>query len=107
MGTDNDDDRPLIMCEYAHAMGQQLRNLATTGRDSVESCLQGGFIWEMLDHGILRTTDDGETYWAYAGTRRQPNDGNFVLMACSGRTGCHTRQCGSEAAIPTGPGHGG
>jgi len=74
------DYRPLIMCEYAHAMGNSCGNLADYW-EAIRSNhgLQGGFIWEMLDHGILRTTDDGEEYWAYGGDfGDQPNDANFV-----------------------------
>jgi len=41
--------------------------------------LQGGFIWEWIDHGIRRTTEDGADYWAYGGDfGDEPNDANFV-----------------------------
>ncbi|MGI8868874.1 MAG: glycoside hydrolase family 2 TIM barrel-domain containing protein [Mycobacteriales bacterium] len=75
-----DDYRPLIMCEYAHAMGNSCGNLADYwSAIRTHHGLQGGFIWEMLDHGILRTTDDGREYWAYGGDfGDEPNDGNFV-----------------------------
>lgn len=75
-----DDYRPLIMCEYAHAMGNSCGNLADYW-DAIRSHhgLQGGFIWEMLDHGIAITTETGETYWGYGGDfDDEPNDGNFV-----------------------------
>jgi beta-galactosidase len=74
------DHRPLIMCEYAHAMGNSCGNLADywTAIRSHHG-LQGGFIWEMLDHGIAITTENGETYWGYGGDfGDEPNDGNFV-----------------------------
>ncbi|WP_020574870.1 glycoside hydrolase family 2 TIM barrel-domain containing protein [Actinopolymorpha alba] len=78
--TTTDDHRPLIMCEYAHAMGNSCGNLADYW-EAIESHhgLQGGFIWEMLDHGIRKTTEDGRTFWAYGGDfGDEPNDGNFV-----------------------------
>ncbi|MGW5362428.1 glycoside hydrolase family 2 TIM barrel-domain containing protein [Actinopolymorpha pittospori] len=74
------DFRPLIMCEYAHAMGNSVGNLLDYWQ-AIESHhgLQGGFIWEMLDHGIQKTTEDGRTYWGYGGDfDDHPNDGNFV-----------------------------
>ncbi|MGH2409744.1 MAG: beta-galactosidase domain 4-containing protein, partial [Chloroflexota bacterium] len=41
--------------------------------------LQGGFIWEWMDHGIRRTDPSGHPYWAYGGDfGDQPNDQNFV-----------------------------
>ena len=73
------DRRPLIMCEYAHAMGNSCGNLKEYW-EAIESHhgLQGGFIWELLDHGIKTTTPDGRTYWAYGGDfGDQPNDTNF------------------------------
>lgn len=73
------DDRPLIMCEYAHAMGNSCGNLADYW-DAIRSHhgLQGGFIWEMLDHGISLSTEDGREHWGYGGDfGDEPNDGNF------------------------------
>ncbi len=72
-------DRPLIMCEYSHAMGNSNGSLAdywavfehTPG-------VQGGFLWEWKDHGIRQRVDGG---WrlAYGGQFGDvPNDGNFV-----------------------------
>lgn len=70
---------PLIMCEYSHAMGNSNGTLADTW-DAIESTpgLQGGFIWEWWDHGLLQTLADGTTRWAYGGDfDDEPNDGNF------------------------------
>jgi beta-galactosidase len=74
-----DRKRPLIMCEYSHAMGNSNGSLADYW-DAFEKYpgLQGGFIWEWLDHGI-KQTKDGQEYWAYGGDfGDQPNDLNFV-----------------------------
>lgn len=52
--------RPLIQCEYAHAMGNSNGTLADTWA-AIEATpgLQGGFIWEFWDHGILQRVNDG------------------------------------------------
>ena len=74
------DPRPLIMCEYSHAMGNSNGSLADYF-DAFEKypSLQGGFVWEWLDHGIKQTAPDGQTYWAYGGDfGDEPNDINFV-----------------------------
>ena len=71
---------PLIMCEFSHAMGNSNGTLAEYW-DAIESTpgLQGGFIWEFWDHGLVQTLPDGRTHWAYGGDfGDQPNDGNFV-----------------------------
>jgi len=73
-------DRPLIMCEYSHAMGNGSGTLAEYW-DAIESTpgLQGGFIWEWRDHGLVQTLPDGSTRWAYGGDfGDEPNDGDFV-----------------------------
>ncbi|CAN5476659.1 hypothetical protein BH24CHL9_BH24CHL9_08920 [soil metagenome] len=70
---------PLIMCEYSHAMGNGSGTLAEYW-DAIESTpgLQGGFIWEWCDHGLVQQLPDGGTRWAYGGDfGDQPNDGDF------------------------------
>ncbi len=70
---------PLIMCEYSHAMGNSNGTLAEYW-DAIESTpgLQGGFIWEWWDHGLVQTQPDGSQRWAYGGDfGDEPNDGNF------------------------------
>jgi len=71
---------PLIMCEYSHAMGNSNGTLDEYW-DAIESTpgLQGGFIWEFRDHGLVQTLPDGRTRWAYGGDfGEQPHDGTFV-----------------------------
>ena len=73
--------RPLIMCEYSHAMGNSNGTLAEYW-DVIERTpgLQGGFIWEWFDHGLEQRLPDGSTRWAYGGDFGDlPNDGNFCL----------------------------
>ncbi|MDU0355129.1 glycoside hydrolase family 2 TIM barrel-domain containing protein [Paraglaciecola aquimarina] len=74
-------NRPILMCEYAHAMGNSLGNLAeywdiVRDRDNVI----GGYIWDWIDQGIETQNDKGQTYLAYGGDFGDtPNDSNFCL----------------------------
>ena len=77
--TSSKADRPLIMCEYSHAMGNANGTLAEYW-DVIESThgLQGGFIWEFWDHGPVQTMPDGSTRNAYGGDYGEAkHDGNF------------------------------
>ncbi|MFI9798953.1 glycoside hydrolase family 2 TIM barrel-domain containing protein [Streptomyces sp. NPDC052302] len=52
--------RPLIQCEYSHAMGNSNGTLADFWAAVEETPgLQGGFVWEFWDHGILQRLGDG------------------------------------------------
>ena len=79
-GPDYPDRRPIILCEYSHAMGNSNGSLSDYWAAFEEyKALQGGFIWEWCDHGIAQTTESGEKYWAYGGDfGDEPNDLNFV-----------------------------
>ncbi len=73
-------EMPFILCEYAHAMGNGPGGLLEYW-DAIYKYprLQGGFIWEWIDHGIRTHTPDGVEYFAYGGDfGDEPNDGNFV-----------------------------
>lgn len=73
-------DRPLIMCEYSHAMGNSNGSLADYW-DVILSTpgLQGGFLWEWKDQGLRQSLADGRTRLAYGGQfGEEPHDGNFV-----------------------------
>lgn len=79
----NDPKRPLIQCEYAHAMGNSVGNLQDYW-DVIEKydVLQGGFIWDWVDQGLLTKNKKGEKYWAYGGDlggADYQNDVNFCL----------------------------
>jgi beta-galactosidase len=76
-------DRPLVLCEYAHAMGNSVGNFKDYW-DVIEkhSVLQGGFIWDWVDQGLVKTAEDGTEYWAYGGDFGPvdvPSDGIFCL----------------------------
>ncbi|HHS13437.1 MAG TPA: DUF4981 domain-containing protein [bacterium] len=74
-------DRPLIMCEYAHAMGNAVGNLADYW-EAIHAYphLQGGSIWDWVDQGLLKTDEQGRPFYAYGGDYGdEPNDGNFCI----------------------------
>jgi len=69
-------DRPLILCEYAHAMGNSVGNLQDYwAAIETHDHLQGGFIWDWVDQGLLK-----EVPKAFRVTdRRNPNLTGVVL----------------------------
>ncbi|HPM19219.1 MAG: DUF4981 domain-containing protein [Bacteroidales bacterium] len=80
---DPKNDRPLIMCEYAHSMGNSTGNLQDYW-DVIEKypLLQGAFVWDWVDQGLLKTDANGINYWAYGGDYGEegiPSDGNFCI----------------------------
>lgn len=63
-----DENRPIILCEYAHAMGNSLGGFAEYWQAfRTHPRLQGGFIWDWVDQGLDKHSDDGTHYWAYGG----------------------------------------
>ncbi|MTI38719.1 glycoside hydrolase family 2 TIM barrel-domain containing protein [Fulvivirga lutimaris] len=75
--------RPLIQCEYAHAMGNSVGNLQDYW-DVIEQydIMQGGFIWDWVDQGLLTKNEKGEEFWAYGGDLGGydfQNDDNFCI----------------------------
>lgn len=75
-------DRPMIMSEYAHAMGNSMGNFKEYW-EVIEKydILQGGFIWDFIDQGIL-TEKKGRKIYAYGGDfgpEGTPSDGNFLI----------------------------
>ena len=77
--------RPLIMCEYAHAMGNSMGNFKEYW-DEIERhpVLQGGFIWDYVDQALYKVNSTGDTILAYGGDwgpEDIPSDKNFL---CNG-----------------------
>ena len=75
-------DRPLILCEYSHAMGNSCGNLAdywVAIRQYRQ--LQGGCIWDWVDQGLRKVDPEtGKEFWAYGGDfGDKPNDRNFCI----------------------------
>ena len=78
-----ESSRPLIQCEYAHAMGNSLGNFQDYW-DAIEKypLLQGGCIWDWVDQGFLEKDKNGKAYWTYGGDYGKigtPSDGDFCI----------------------------
>lgn len=80
-----DTKRPLIQCEYQHAMGNSNGNFRDYWMDIMaHDKLQGGFIWDWVDQGLATTDEQGRKYWVYGGDlggHRWTHDENFC---CNG-----------------------
>ncbi|HKX45156.1 MAG TPA: glycoside hydrolase family 2 TIM barrel-domain containing protein, partial [Planctomycetota bacterium] len=76
-------ERPLILCEYSHAMGNSCGGLADYwAAFRRHRGLQGGFVWDWKDQGLACVDEAGRPYWAYGGDFGDvPNDANFC---CNG-----------------------
>lgn len=76
-----ENNKPLFLCEYSHAMGNGPGDL----KDYWEVMykypkLMGGCVWEWCDHGIKAATAQGKEFYAYGGDfEDKPNDGNFCI----------------------------
>jgi len=74
-------EMPFILQEYAHAMGNGPGGFLEY-RELFEKYprLQGGFVWEWIDHGFPKKTEDGRVYYAYGGDfGEEVHDGNFII----------------------------
>ncbi|MDW3229586.1 MAG: glycoside hydrolase family 2 TIM barrel-domain containing protein [Acidobacteriota bacterium] len=78
-------DRPLILCEYAHSMGNSTGNLQDYW-DVIEKypVLQGGFIWDWVDQGFAKRNQKGELFWAYGGDYGPPGTPSDDNFCCNG-----------------------
>jgi len=76
-----DETRPIILCEYSHAMGNSLGNFNDYWQAFRERPrLQGGFIWDWVDQGLEKRSVDGRRYWAYGGDfGDEINDRQFCI----------------------------
>lgn len=75
----NNPQKPFILCEYSHAMGNSCGGLHVYW-DIFEKypVLQGGFIWDWIDQAIRVTGEDGVEKMLYGGDfGESPHDGNF------------------------------
>ncbi len=85
--------KPLIMCEYAHAMGNSTGNLNDYW-DVINNnkFLQGGCIWDWVDQSFAKKTPKGDTCWLYGGDfdilNNVPSDTNFC---CNGLVSSNRR----------------
>lgn len=76
-----DPDRPMIICEYSHAMGNSNGNFQAYWDTMARyPQMQGGFIWDWVDQGLLKLTPSGQPYYAYGGDFDDASpDSNFCL----------------------------
>ncbi|MGG6494760.1 UNVERIFIED_CONTAM: beta-galactosidase subunit alpha, partial [Bacteroidetes bacterium 56_B9] len=78
---DKKTDKPLVLCEYIHAIGTGPGNI----KEYIDAfykyhALQGGWVWEWANHGLLTKTKDGKEFYGYGGDFGDfPNDYNFVM----------------------------
>lgn len=76
-----DIHRPLILCEYAHAMGNSVGGLADYWKIfKSEPMAQGGAIWDWVDQTFYERDSAGRWYWAYGGDygpKGVPSFGSF------------------------------
>lgn len=78
---DEENKKPMFLCEYSHAMGLGPGDIG----DYMElfekyDKLMGGCIWEWCDHGIQTGMKDGRPVYAYGGDFKEtPHDGNFCI----------------------------
>ena len=72
-------EKPYILCEYAHAMGNSCGDLIGYTKFAYEDELyQGGFIWDYIDQAIIKKDRFGNDLAGYGGDfDDRPNDGNF------------------------------
>lgn len=76
-----EETRPLILCEYAHAMGNSLGGFAKYWQAfRAFPRLQGGFVWDWVDQSLTRYDQNGQPWQAYGGDfGDKPNDRQFCM----------------------------
>ncbi len=76
-------EKPVILCEYAHAMGNSIGNFKEYWDAFYRHPrMQGGFIWDWVDQGLYKEMPDGTTIFAYGGDYGPPDtpsDNNFLI----------------------------
>lgn len=79
---DSHPDKPFLMCEYGHSMGNGPGDLEDYFQlIEAEDGMCGGFIWEWCDHGIYKgIAPNGKSMYWYGGDHGEyPHDGNFCM----------------------------
>lgn len=82
------EKRPFIWCEYSHAMGNSNGNFADNWewiRSTPQA--QGGFIWDWMDQGLQKISEDGSLYYGYGGDFEPDgvyNDNNYCANGIIG-----------------------
>lgn len=79
---DNEKEKPFILCEYIHAMGNGPGD-AEDYQQLIEKYdnFVGGFVWEWCDHAVyMGKTNEGKPKYYYGGDFGEfPQDGNFCM----------------------------
>ncbi len=75
------EQRPLILCEYAHAMGNSFGGFAKYWQAFRQyPRLQGGFVWDWVDQSLTKYDENGKAWSAYGGDFGDtPNDRQFCM----------------------------
>ena len=79
---DSNPDKPFIMCEYCHAMGNGPGDLEDYfALINTEDTMCGGFVWEWCDHAVYKgISPNGKKMYYYGGDHGEyPHDGNFCM----------------------------
>ena len=79
---DSDPDKPYLMCEYSHAMGNGPGDLEDYWKFiQANEVMSGGFVWEWCDHAIYKgQAPNGKPMYWYGGDHGEyPHDGNFCV----------------------------
>jgi beta-galactosidase len=76
-----EEKRPLVLCEYSHAMGNGPGDLEAYWTHMYqEPKSMGGFVWEWTDHSVTQYTEGGVKYYTYGGDFNEyPHDGEFCV----------------------------
>ncbi|CAI4217406.1 unnamed protein product [Parascedosporium putredinis] len=81
MAEEKEWKKPLVLCEYVHAMGNGPGGI----KEYIDAFykyprLMGGFVWEWANHGLKTKNAEGEWYYAYGGDwGDDPHDGHFCM----------------------------
>lgn len=74
-------EKPFILCEYSHAMGNSNGGLHKyVELEKKYSMYQGGFIWDYIDQSLMKKDSFGKEYLAFGGDfGDRPTDYNFCI----------------------------
>jgi beta-galactosidase len=78
---DWDGKKPLLLCEFIHSMGNGPGNI----KEYIDlfhkyPCLQGGWVWEWANHGLVTKSEEGTEFMGYGGDFGEAHhDGHFVI----------------------------
>ena len=77
----NNPNKPFILCEYTHAMGNSNGGMHRyIDLEDKYPLYQGGFIWDFIDQGLMTKDINGKNYLAFGGDfGDRPTDYNFCV----------------------------